>query len=417
MNKTRNCARLLAVMLIGLFIFSCSEDDLTNDSMNNQISETNVSLDLAKQVALNFTKDEAFIGKPDKEDFKIALRSSKNAKSIPFHGFEEREVDEVLELKGNLGQTSLFVIKFSPNGYIIVPSTKKEVPILAFSNNGLFNENNIPQGIQDWINDRTSIVEQLKEDEETQVSEDVEEQWDCFAPPIDREEIVSGGTIHEQVGPLLETRWGQGRGYNEYIKFNNCTTGTTPTGCVATAMAQVLRYHEYPNSYNWSIMPNQITWSTPINSSTNEIAELMENAGQSVNMQYNCGSSGAYTNDVRNALINTFGYSSYINYTNFNTNTIVQQLGIWNQPVILRGQDPSVGGHAWVCDGYKRIKYTTIHNPKTYYEYETYTFSQFYLHMNWGWNGNSNNWYYHGNPQVAGANFSTGYKMIINIHP
>jgi hypothetical protein len=61
MNKFRNYARLLALMLIGLFIFSCSDEDLINDLSENQVSETNVSLDLAKRVALNFTKDDAFI--------------------------------------------------------------------------------------------------------------------------------------------------------------------------------------------------------------------------------------------------------------------------------------------------------------------------------------------------------------------
>ncbi len=169
-----------------------------------------------------------------------------------------------------------------------------------------------------------------------------------------------------------------------------------------------------------AVMPNQIAWNAILNNSTHEVAGLMEDAGQSVNMQYDCDESGAYTSDARNALVNTFGYSSSANYTNFNTNTIVQQLAMWNQPVKLRGQDPSGGGHAWVCDGYRRMTYTTIHNPGTYYEYETYTYSDFYLHMNWGWNDSfntDNNWFFHGTPNVGWANFSTGYKMIINIHP
>ncbi len=175
MNKFRNYARLLAVMLIGLFIFSCNKDDLTNDLSENQVSETKVSLDLAKKVALNFTKDEAFIGKPDKKEFKVALRSTKKTKSFPFPGFEERAVDNVIELNGNSGQTSLYVIKFLPNGYIIVPSTKKEVPILAFSNNGTFDENDIPQGIQDWIKDRSQIVEFIETDNDIEISEDIQE--------------------------------------------------------------------------------------------------------------------------------------------------------------------------------------------------------------------------------------------------
>ncbi|WP_456376548.1 C10 family peptidase [Lutibacter sp.] len=344
MNKVSNHIRLLAVMLMGLFIFSCSNNDLTKDLSKNQVSKTKVSLDLAKKVALNFTKDEAFIGKTNKEGLKVAQRSTKNTKSLPFPGFEERKVDNVLELKGNSGQTSLYVIKFLPNGYIIVPSTKKEVPILAFSNNGTFDENDIPQGIEDWIGTRSEIVEFLETDENIDVSEDIEEQWDCVAPPVDDEETLSGGTIHEQTGPLLQTRWGQGYGYNELVRFNNCTDGTTPTGCVATAMAQVMRYHEHPNSYNWSIMPNQIAWNTTLNDYTHEIAKLMKDIGQSVNMQYSCGSSGAYTSDARNALVNTFDYSNNASYIDFNISTIVQQLGMWSQPVILRGQDPSAEG-------------------------------------------------------------------------
>jgi streptopain len=423
MNKFRNYARLLAVMLLGLFIFSCNEDDLTNDLSESQISETKVSLDLAKRAALNFTKDEAFIGKPDKEDLKIALRSTKNSKSLPFPGFEERKIEEVIELNGSSGHTSLYVVKFLPNGYIILPSTKKEVPILAFSNNGVFNQNDISQGIQDWIENRSEVVEFLETDNDIEVSEDIQEQWDCVAPPIDDEETVSGGSVHEQTGPLLQTRWGQENGYNNLAPQMGCsrpTNGRAYTGCVATAMAQVMRYHKYPNNYNWSIMPNKIYSSTPSNSSVMEVAKLLRDVGQSVNMQYSCEGSGAYTSNAKNALVNTFGYSSYASYVNFNTNTIVQQLGMWNQPVILRGQDSSAGGHAWVCDGYKRIKYTTIHNPGTYYEYETYTFSNFYLHMNWGWNDSFNtdsNWFFHGTPDVGWANFSTGYKMIINIHP
>ena len=419
MSKYKNYLKLLTVILIGLLIFSCSEYDLTDSSFKKEEGKTRVSLDLAKRVALNFTKDEAFIGKFEKGNLKVALRSTKNSKSVPFPGFEEREIDEVLEIDGSSGQTALYILKFLPNGYIIVSSTRKDVPILAFSNNGVFNENDIPLGIQDWINHRTKIIEQLEADDEIEVSEEIKEQWDCVAPPIGNEEIISGGNIHEQTGPLLETRWSQGRGYNESVRFFYCPDGTTPTGCVATAMSQVMRYWEYPSSYNWSIMPNQITEDTPLDNSTNEIAELMYDVGLSVTMEYSCFSSGAYTSKARNALVNTFGYASYASYVNFNANTIVQQLE-WNQPVILRGEDSSQGGHTWVCDGCRRIKYTTIHNPGTYYEYETYTFSHFYLHMNWGWNDNFNandNWFFHGEPAVDGNNFSIGYKMIIKIHP
>ncbi len=298
--------QLLAILLIVLSIFSCSEDNLTNDLSENQVDKMVVSVDLAKKVALNFTKDEVFIGKPQREDLKIALRSIKKTKAFPFPELKKRKVNNIIELNGNSGKTSLYVINFSPSGYVIVPSTKKEVPILAFSNNSTFDKDNILQGIQNWIDHRSKIVEFLKNNN-VEASKNVKEQWDCVAPPEDEEEIVSGEYIHEQKGPLLQTRWGQNYGYNELVRFNNCTSGTSPTGCVATAMAQVMRYHEYPSYYNWSIMPNQIVSTDPLNSATHEVARLMEDVGESVDMNYSCSGSGAYTSEARNALVNTFG--------------------------------------------------------------------------------------------------------------
>lgn len=414
MNKFKKLVRIITVIIVGLSIFSCNDDDLINSSINAKGNAV-VTIDLAKKVALNFTKDEAFIGKPDKKGAEIALRASINSKSIPFSGFEEKEVNEIIELKGSLGETVLFVFKFLPDGFVIVPATKKETPILAFSNNEIFNYADIPQGIQDWINERTFIVEELQSNDDIPVSDEIEEQWDCVAPPIDEEEIISGGSIYEQVSPLLETNWGQLRGYNEFVRFNNCTAGTAPTGCVATAMVQIMRYWEYPNTYNWSIMPNKIYESTPLDNSTQEIARLMQNAGQSVNMTYSCIKSGAATSDARNALVNTFGYSNYATYTDFNTNTAVSQLNS-NWPILMRGDDTS-GGHAWVNDGYKRTKYIIIHNPGTVYEYETYTISGFYFHMNWGWNGDSTGWFLYNDFTPGLYDFTNNNKMIINIHP
>lgn len=300
-----------------------------------------------------------------------------------------------------------------------MPSTRKEVPILAFSDNGVFNENDIPKGLQDWIDYRTDIVDYLETNSNIEVAEEVKEQWYHAAPPIDDEEVIPGGSTYEQTGALLQTRWGQGFGYNELVRFKNCTTGTTPTGCVATALGQIMRYHEYPNNYNWSIMPNQITANMMIDSSVMEVAKLMDDLGQAVNMSYSCSGSGATAGAAKNAFID-YGYSNYIKDLSFNSYHVVRQLKDHNQPVILRGVDMSAGGHAWVCDGFKRMKYITIHNPGTYYEYTSVTYSNFYLHMNWGWNdsiNNDNNWFLDGTPSVGGLNFSVDYGMIIDIHP
>lgn len=422
MNKFRNYARLLAVMLIGLFIFSCNEDDLTNDLSKNQISETKVSLDLAKQVALNFSKDDAFLRDSIKQNLKINLRSNKQNKSS-FPGFEEKEIEEVIAFDNHLGNTSLFVVKFSPNGYVVVPSTTKETPILAFSNDGVFDQSNLPNGLLNWIKMRTEIVTELENDETYEIPEEITEQWIAVAPPIDDEEIIYGGSVDEQVGPLIATRWGQGHGYNALCPQLGCVNndGRALTGCVATAMAQVIRAWQYPNNYNYAIMPNKIGSFDPITANTNEVAKLMNDCGVAASMNYGCGESSTTATPMINALKNTFNFSSGMQYINFNLNKAIEQFSVFGWPIIMTGYDVNgQGGHAWVSDGYRRIRYTQIHNPGTVYEYETYTFSDHYLHMNWGWNDNFNtnsNWFYNGVPNVSSYNFSNSHKMLIYIHP
>lgn len=444
MNKFRNYAWLLALMLIGLFIFSCSDEDLINDLSENQVSETNVSLDLAKRVALNFTKDDAFIEKPTKEF--LSYRKGNTAKStIPLPGFEEKDIDNIIIIPDEQGSPAMYVVTFSPNGYIIISATKKESPILGFSSNSSFDFDNLPLGLAEWLVGRMDKIQTLKYSKDIEIPTEIENEWVQRAPPMDEEVIVSGGTEHNQVGPLLQTIWGQGVGYNNLAPNMSCSdysNGRAPTGCVATAVAQVMRYHQHPSNYNWSIMPN-IIWSWQSNTSgAQEVSTLMYNIGNNISMSYSCNGSGAKTENAKNALINNFGYSNSARYVDYSDNSVVIELN--NQrPVIMDGYHTEYttgwwifkkthrrNGHAWVCDGWRETLYKTIHNPGTIYEYTTSTSSGKFLHMNWGWNGtgmgsnNNNGWFKYNDFQIdgvtiEGANADYQYKkrMIIGIKP
>jgi len=403
-------------------MFSCSEDVLQSELSNTRESNSKVSVDLAKQIALNFSNDDAFIRDSIKQNLNVKLRSNKKSKN-PLPGFEDLEIDEVVTFNDDVGQVALYVFKFLPRGYIIVPSTTKEIPILAFSNDGIFDQSNIPSGILDWIESRTKIVKGLENDEDYEVPTEITNQWLAIAPPIDDEEIISGGTVDEQVGPIISTRWGQKHGYNWFSPQLGCNgnDGRALTGCVATAIAQIIKAWEYPNNYNYAIMPDQINYYDPITNNTNEIAKLMHDCGVAAEMEYGCVESDAYSAVMIDALKNTFQYSTNMQYLNFNLNKAIEQFEIFGWPIIMTGFDVNgQGGHAWVSDGYRRNRYISIHNPGTSYEYETYTFSDHYLHMNWGWNDDFNtnsSWYYNGVPNVGWANFSNDYKMLIYIHP
>jgi len=179
----------------------------------------------------------------------------------------------------------MYVVTFSPNGYIIISATKKESPILGFSSNSSFDFDNLPLGLAEWLVGRMDKIQTLKYSKDIEIPTEIENEWVQRAPPMDEEVIVSGGTEHNQVGPLLQTIWGQGVGYNNLAPNMSCSdysNGRAPTGCVATAVAQVMRYHQHPSNYNWSIMPN-IIWSWQSNTSgAQEVSTLMYNIGNNI---------------------------------------------------------------------------------------------------------------------------------------
>ena len=204
-------------------------------------------------------------------------------------------------------------------------------------------------------------------------------------------------TVTEQFGPLMQTTWNQFGPYNYYTPNNN------PTGCVAVATAQIMRYHEWPNTFNWSIMPNQ-AWTT--NTGSLEIASLMYDIGINVDMEYSASGSGAKSEDARDALVNNYGYSSTANYSSYDFFTVQQNIK-WGYPVYMSGcRSYETHGtwfweyttyqncHAWVCDGYKQQYDVYIHNEGTQYEYTQSENSYEWLYMNWGWGSYGDGWFY-----------------------
>ncbi|MEC4114480.1 C10 family peptidase [Myroides pelagicus] len=246
-----------------------------------------------------------------------------------------------------------------------------------------------------------------------------------------------------EVKPLLATNWGQGQGYNNYSPEINCNGIIKKgyTGCVATAVAQVMRYYKFPTSYNWSIMPNQISDYDTNTQEANEVSKLMRQIGIFVGMEYKCDGSEAKSSAAVNALVKDFGYSSSIKLMDYNPNIVALELEN-NRPVILDGatgksedgfwifkQTSYSGGHAWVCDGYQEILYKTVYNEGTKYETIKTTSGGKYFHMNWGWDGagtesklNNGGWFKYDNFDVKLSNGeSLNYKyrknMIVNIKP
>ena len=210
---------------------------------------------------------------------------------------------------------------------------------------------------------------------------------------------------HADISPLIKTQWNQNTPYNKYCATESGET--CPTGCVATATAQIMYYHKWPETFNWDAMKTTYS-SDDTGEAVDAVAKLMADVGEKVYMQYGSESSSAYEYDACEALRIRYGYSENTNYIERSCYTakgwdevIYNELAA-NRPVFYVGLSASSGqgivGHAFILDGYQAKDGVG------------------YFHVNWGWGGSSDDYFLISvlNPeqQYTGGNAgSSGYSF------
>lgn len=236
-----------------------------------------------------------------------------------------------------------------------------------------------------------------------------------YIKPVDTCQEIEDGLHDRTVGPLLSTKWHQDYPFNEQMPLVPNDAGNlvhAPVGCVPIAIAQILKYHNYPTNYQWSSMPlneyecNQALWTlfNDIHSRIGAENITYKWDGTSVPTNYNKG----------NLLKNNFGYSSAIQ-ADYNFSTVKQEIFTYNRPVIITGKDNDIdSGHAWVCDGAN--EWWTCIRAEDEYENDI-TFSYLQFHMNWGWGGYCDGWFSYGNFNPTGYQFTENLKMVYQIKP
>jgi len=286
-------------------------------------------------------------------------------------------------------------------GFVIISADDRIEPILGYSTEGNFNAEDIPDNLRAFLNGYSTQIKEYLHD-----APDCPNEASAKWASLMREDYTQNATKGAVIGPLLETTWDQNSPYNAMCPVDTGPGGHVYAGCVATAMAQVMRYWEYPSTgagnksylcnfysssegeygdygtlsayfgystYNYANMPASISTSSPT-SQISEIAKLIYHCGVSVEMMYGADGSGASVSDAPYALQHYFKYSSNYgtlnpqyksknSYTGNWISLLKSELDQW-RPVIYRGQ--GTGGHAFVCDGYD---------------------DQNYFHFNWGWSG------------------------------
>lgn len=332
----------------------------------------------------------------------------------------KKVVEHVLEVQDQNKRNAIYLINYQEGGFVIVSGDKRANPILAYSEtNQLPTQTNedVPGGLSVWIKKNVRDISVLGESKQ-KINQHAgwqailnSNKTDSEKSKLPPEDTCEPWSI--EVDPLLETTWSQANGYNNFAPNYNCsypTNGRAYAGCVATAIGQVMRYHEYPQTYNWSAMPNNI--------GSNETSQLLYDIGENVDMNWGCDVSGADDDDMDNTL-HHFGYTSahQIGYEGTNNYEDVKDELDAGRPVIFSGCEKDhvflgifpVGRpcHAWVGDGYRSFKACPSGN------------GYLFFHMNWGWRNGSYNGFFGYNDFTPGEDGSYNYKseVVVGINP
>lgn len=307
----------------------------------------------------------------------------KSAKALDFKlDYINTDSDKALKSASTANKAQVayyYVYNVGDNqGFVIVSGDDRTTPVLGYSYQGKFASASMPEHVRVFMDNYKAQVKAVMQNPEN----------------VAIQKSSASVTDTTAVLPLLTTRWGQ------YAPFWNKIPVEAPTGCVATAMAQVMNYFKWPakgtSSYSYTYNGNKFSanfgnttydWANMSdmyysNDDTSlvqckAVATLMYHCGVSLNMQYTPDASGASTSNVPFALKNFFGYDKnvrYITSDNYTPNQFKYQVMLEiksGRPVIIAGHDDQLG-HSYIADGY-----------------DSYNF----IHLNWGWYGDYNGFY------------------------
>lgn len=284
----------------------------------------------------------------------------------------------------NEDENCYYVFNRSNGGFVIAAADDCAQQILGICDEGSFDYDNMPENMRWWLDNYTEQISMAMQEGTKSVNESA---------------IQKAARGRMSVNPLCTTLWDQGKYYNNECPVINGKS--TYTGCVATALAQVMKYHNWPergigsisykndyndteeisanfeeSAYDWANMPDKLD-SNSTQEQVNAVAHLMYHCGIATYTTYGTGGSAAYMKNIVK-LYKHFGYSKSVSYRERNMFTDAEWEQIIyneisnNRPVCYSG-GAALDRHAFVCDGYNADDNT--------------------FHFNWGWSGNGNGYF------------------------
>ena len=333
-------------------------------------------------------------------------KSSANARRMAAPALKGKK--KFTPAKNNAGK--IYAFNMEGGGYVIASADSRTLPVLGYSTTGTIDWDHMPDNMRSWLKQYDEAIATLGHRMDFKDGE---------MRKADGEQ-VNRRASRSAVEPLIKTHWDQRAPYWDQgptyqgpetnLRGKQCLTG-----CVATAMAQVMNYWQWPNAvpdglpaydydieynggnYKWhldALPPTWFDWDLMLNdykvwndeteqydqigtdAQRKAVATLMHYCGQSIEMMYGPNGSGAYTSDVAKALVNYFDYNAaqYVFRRFFGIDEwegiIYDELAA-GRPVVYSGSSDQ-GGHAFVCDGYD---------------------GNGLFHINWGWAGHDDGYF------------------------
>ena len=308
----------------------------------------------------------------------------------------------------------LAVYNSKGRGFVVIAKDDDFAPVLGYSDTD-YDTDVMPCGLKWWMSQVEKSLEVRKAHAQT------------YQPAVYASSTATN---------FITTSWNQQAPYNTLCPEIDGVAA--PTGCIATAMAQIMYYYKYPatskgtgiysvttykdkndkegttkwykrelgHTYEWAKMKNK--YSRPTGDTDNAVATLMADAGAASRMNYQAEASGTIEWYAAKGFAENFRYDSLAIsclqrdfYTDAEWMEMVRKEMEAKKPVLYCGSDEIDGGHAFLLDGIQ---------------------SDGKVHVNWGWSGSGNGWYdinilqpksYNGSALSSGSGFNIGQSMVL----
>lgn len=413
--------KIIPILLLST-LFSCSKKEITEVEKASSISSEKflekvnmvsdkVDIETIKKASLNFVSNGF-----NKSINKLASISQNN-----------KQIKNITEYKSKDKSTILYIINYVPTGFVVMSDNMNADPILAFSDNGYFNINDIEKltGLDDWIENSLDYVNDLKRDTTLIVKENLMK-WNellngnynitntkVASSSYDSQRLSAMNQRMYQINQLrpsstvyplsyaasvlpperlshfksIAQQYGSPEQYtiveildkttiiekgplmNTHWEQGGVFAAEVPNdyaGCTATAAGQIMNYYKYPSSFNWNNMAGNNLFIY------NDISFFMKELGVRFKMEYDTDGSGAQNSDVKTGL-ESYGYSVIKKDDN---HTDVRNAINSNKPVYVSGCRTLPNGgkscHAWVTEGYK--DYTPSKAYRIEWQTSSYTY-------------------------------------------